>query len=98
MTTETKLKPGATIQIGGDSVLKDYLACVVMDLGESVYCVTLGPGNLAGGRDEIPKKHVTSADDWKGPWPGENLISSEPARQELELAQALSDRGHLNGS
>ena len=83
-------KPGSTIQIRGNSVLKDYLACVVMDLGESVYCVTLGPGNLAGSRDEIPKHDVVPADDWKGPWPGENVISSEPARQELELAEHLN--------
>ncbi len=85
-------KPGATVQIKGNSILKDYLACVVFDLGESVYCVTLGSGNLAGSRDEIRKEHVIPADDWKGPWPGENVYGSTPARQETELAE------HLNGS
>lgn len=67
------LIPGETIQIHGDSVLKDYLACVVADLGDEVYCVTLGTGNLAGSRTQHRKDEVSLANDWKGPWPGKDL-------------------------
>ena len=66
-------KAGETIQIHGKSVLKDYLACVVADNGDRVYCVTLGTGNQAGVRTEHAKDEISPANDWKGPWPGKDL-------------------------